>query len=140
MRKITLIAAAAIASAALGAGATIAVAGDQKNDKKAEKIEKIGAPENCVRSSQIRSTNVIDDRTIDFKMIGGKTYRNTLPSRCPGLGFEESFSYRTSVNQLCNVDIIRVLRSIGGQIDQGAACGLGKFQEIKKIKAAKEAS
>lgn len=135
MKKLTLIAAAALASAGIGAGATIAVAGNNQPDAMDDGFEKIGAPENCVNRSQIRSTNVVDDRTIDFKMVGGKVYRNTLPNRCPGLGFEEAFSYRTSINQLCNVDIIRVLRNFGGRIDEGTACGLGKFQQIRKTEA-----
>lgn len=137
MKKPTLIIAATLASAALGAGATIAVAGDKKSE---DKIEKIGEPINCINSRQIRSTNVIDNKTIDFRMSGGKTYRNSLPNSCPGLKIEDAFSYRSSVNRLCSVDIIRVLESFGGQLREGAGCGLGKFQEIKKIKADKETS
>jgi len=76
---------------------------------------------------------VIDDQTIDFKMRGGDIYRNRLPNRCGGLGFEEAFSYKTSTNQLCSVDIIHVLSQTGGRLDTRGACGLGKFQKIEKI-------
>ncbi len=89
-----------------------------------------GDPVNCVQTSQIRSTRVIDDQTIDFQMRGGTLFRNTLPNRCPGLGFERAFSYRTSINQLCSVDIITVVVQGGGpQI--GASCGLGMFVPVK---------
>nr|WP_295445929.1 hypothetical protein [Sphingorhabdus sp. EL138] len=98
-------------------------------------VRAVGEPKNCVTISQIRSTKVIDNRNIDFRMAGGKTYRNTLSQSCPGLKFEERFSYRTSLNQLCSVDIVRVLHSQGGQLSEGAGCGLGKFQMVEKVAA-----
>jgi hypothetical protein len=98
-------------------------------------VRAVGEPKNCVTISQIRSTKVVDSRTIDFRMAGGKTYRNTLSQSCPGLKFEERFSYRTSLNQLCSVDIVRVLYSQGGQLSEGAGCGLGKFQMVEKVAA-----
>ncbi|MEY3633978.1 MAG: hypothetical protein RLZZ61_388 [Pseudomonadota bacterium] len=98
-----------------------------------EPVRAVGEPKNCVTISQIRSTKVIDSRNIDFHMSGGKTYRNILPQSCPGLKFEDRFSYRTSLNQLCSVDIVRVLHDQGGQLYEGAGCGLGKFQMVEKI-------
>ncbi len=103
-------------------------------DKKApEPVRAVGEPKNCVSIPQIRSTKVIDNSTIDFRMAGGKTYRNSLPQSCPGLKFEDKFSYRTSLSQLCNVDIVRVLHEQGGQLTEGAGCGLGKFQMVEKV-------
>ena len=118
------------AIALLSGGGAVALSG--KNA--AEPVRAVGEPKNCVTTSQIRSTKVIDSRTIDFRMVGGKTYRNTLPQSCPGLKFEERFSYRTSINQLCSVDIVRVLHDQGGQLYEGAGCGLGKFQMVEKVK------
>jgi ethanolamine utilization protein EutP (predicted NTPase) len=66
-------------------------------------------------------------------MLGGKIYRNTLPHSCPGLGFEEKFMYKTSLSQLCSVDIITVLHNAGG-LNRGASCGLGKFQPMEKTR------
>lgn len=105
------------------------------NKNAPELIRAVGEPKSCVTISQIRSTKVIDSRTIDFRMAGGKTYRNILPQSCPGLKFEDRFSYRTSLNQLCNVDIVHVLHDQGGQLHEGAGCGLGKFQMVEKVKA-----
>jgi hypothetical protein len=90
----------------------------------------VGAPVDCVTLSQIDHTRVRDDRTIDFYMKGGRVYRNRLPQECPNLGFEEAFTYKTSLNQLCSVDIITVLQRGGGNMT-GASCGLGSFQEIE---------
>ncbi|WP_407925198.1 hypothetical protein [Glacieibacterium frigidum] len=80
----------------------------------------------CIQTSRIRESKVIDDRTIDFVMRDGSVLRNTLPFSCPQLGFERAFSYSTSINQLCSVDIITVIVQ-GGGIRTGASCGLGKF-------------
>jgi hypothetical protein len=99
-------------------------------------VRMIGDPKNCVSTHQIRSTKIIDNSTIDFKMVGGKTYRNSLPNSCPGLRRDDAFSYKTSTSQLCNVDIIRVVENYGGRLQEGAGCGLGKFQEIKKLTSA----
>lgn len=103
------------------------------SQKAPEPVRAVGEPKSCVNISQIRSTKVVDNSTIDFRMVGGKTYRNTLPYSCSGLKFEDRFSYRTSLNQLCSVDIVRVLHDQGGQLTEGAGCGLGKFQMVEKI-------
>ena len=92
-----------------------------------------GEAVNCVSLQSIRSTRVHGDSTIDFHMGGGKVYRNTLPNSCPNLGFQESFLYKTSLSQLCSVDIITVLQSPG--LSRGASCGLGKFQPVKLASA-----
>lgn len=92
----------------------------------------IGKPVDCIQLSAIRSTNVRDDRTIDFILNGNKVYRNTLPNSCPSLGFEKRFLYKTSLSQLCSVDIITVLYQTAG-LQPGASCGLGKFQPMQKM-------
>ncbi|MGD9811932.1 MAG: hypothetical protein AB7U35_11465 [Sphingobium sp.] len=101
-------------------------------DKKPDNLVAAGDPVDCIYPRNIRSTKVRDDQTIDFVMNGGKIYRNTLPYKCPGLGFEERFAYKLSTSQLCSVDTITVLQSFGGGLSQGATCGLGKFQPMEK--------
>lgn len=91
-----------------------------------------GEAADCIPIRAIRSTNVRDDRSIDFVMNGRKIYRNTLPQSCPSLGFEKRFSYTTSLSQLCSVDIITVLWNTGPGLQPGASCGLGKFQPMEK--------
>jgi len=88
-----------------------------------------GAPVTCIPLQQIDRTEVRDDRTIDFVLRGRQVYRNVLPAACPELGFEQRFSYATSLSQLCSLDIITVLRQIGG-VSRGASCGLGTFQPV----------
>jgi hypothetical protein len=93
----------------------------------------IGDAVSCVNLRSIQSTQVHGDSTIDFHMSGGKVFRNTLPNSCPSLGFEERFLYKTSLSQLCSVDIITVLTS--PRLSQGASCGLGEFQPVKLVSA-----
>ena len=127
-----------IIASALAAGG-VAVAGEKAAEEEKYAIKAIGEPKSCINRWSIRSTDVIDDQTIDFKMNNGDIYRNNLPNKCSGLAFEEAFSYKTSSNQLCSVDIINILSQSGGQLDSRGACGLGKFQQIEKIPVAEAA-
>jgi len=107
-------------------------AAQARASKKPDNLVAVGDPVNCIDINRIRSSRVRDDRTIDFEMNGRDIYRNTLPNSCPGLGFEQRFAYKTSINQLCSVDIITVLQGAGPGLMQGASCGLGQFQKMQK--------
>ncbi len=98
-------------------------------------VRVVGEPESCISIVQIRQSKVRDDRTIDFEMTGSKVYRNTLPNRCSRLGFEEAFTYETSLTRLCNTDIIYPLESVGGTLRRGAGCGLGEFVPVEYVEA-----
>ena len=123
-----------IAIAVLGLWVSAAPASAAKPPPEPPKVT--GPAVSCLQLPNIRQTEVRDDQTIDFITRGGKRYRNTLPSKCPQLGFERAFSYQTSITQLCNVDIITVIVQGGGS-RLGASCGLGKFTPIESIKKAK---
>lgn len=106
---------------------------EQQPLTKAPVAKVVGPAEDCVSIASLSSSRVHDDYTIDFK-VGSRTYRNTLPHKCPGLGFEKAFSYGTSLSQLCSTDIIYVLRQTGGVPDRGAGCGLGRFVPVEIVK------
>ncbi|MDF7777501.1 hypothetical protein P1X14_19755 [Sphingomonas sp. AOB5] len=91
-----------------------------------------GEPVSCLSLSQIRETHVRSDRVIDFVVSRRKVYRNTLPHDCPGLGFEGRYIHRTSLNQICSLDTITVLRD--NLQMSGPTCGLGKFQPVTLAK------
>jgi hypothetical protein len=124
------------ALAVIAAGASLTTTGPAfaAKEKKADNlIATSDKPLDCVQLTRIRNTNVRDDRTIDFIMINGDVYRNSLANSCPQLGFERRFSYQTSLSQLCSVDIITVLTAGGpNNLMRGASCGLGKFQKMEK--------
>lgn len=92
-----------------------------------------GAAENCISTRNIQTTRVQSDRVIDFEMTGGRVYRNTLPNRCPSLGYERAFSYDTTIGQLCSPEIIYVLRNIGGEIERTAGCAIGDFVPVEYV-------
>ncbi|MCJ9427939.1 DUF6491 family protein [Kordiimonas marina] len=94
-----------------------------------KKYELTGAVRSCIPIGHMRDSNVIDDQTIFFRTSAGTGYLNRLPNKCPRLGFERRFMYKTSMSQLCSLDIITVLDS---SANQWASCGLGKFEEMKR--------
>ena len=90
----------------------------------------VGEAQSCIPITQISSTRIRDDWTIDFMGPGDKVWRNTLPNRCPGLKSDDAFTYETSLSQLCSTDIIHVLRTGAGRLERGAGCGLGQFVPV----------
>jgi hypothetical protein len=122
-----LLAAAALISLAGCAKSGDLTARQQASQRALETAREVGPPEDCVLRRNIRHTVVLDDRTIDFHMAGRRILRNRLPYACPGLAFDDSFSYRTSLDRLCSVDTITVRRSNG----PGPTCGLGRFQPVE---------
>ena len=93
-----------------------------------DNAREVGEAEDCIDLNRIRTSHVRSEQVIDFEMRDGRMMRSRLPHRCPGLGFEERFTYRTSLSRLCSVDIITVLDSSGSP---GASCGLGPFQPVE---------
>lgn len=111
---------------------------DSRSDRRAAQKSawvEAGEPQDCILLNRIRETRVLSDQVIDFIMDNGQVFRNTLPAKCPQLGFQESFGYQTSINLLCNVDIITVIIPGIGP-NTGASCGLGRFTPMKPAEAA----
>ena len=124
--------AAAIAATGLLLAGCAPVEGEDRFVSEAPMASVTGEPVSCLNTANIRQSRVHDDRTIDFE-VGSRTYRNTLRPGCSGLGFEKSFTYRTSINRLCSGEIIYVLRSLGGQLERGPGCSLGEFVPIDYV-------
>ncbi len=97
----------------------------------------LGEAQRCIMRDQVRATVVRNDRVIDFEMNGGKVYRNTLKSRCPGLGWDRAITYETSINQLCSPQIVYSLTNIGGVPQRGAGCSLGEFVPVEYVRKSK---
>lgn len=96
----------------------------------------VGKPISCLRLSDISETHYHGDQVIDFVVFGGKVYRNTLPSACPSLGFEQRYLHRSYGGDICSLDLITVLQSPG--LSHGATCGLGEFQQVVLAKDTKK--
>jgi hypothetical protein len=93
--------------------------------------------EECISLMQLDHVDVVDDQTILFCMKGKGVYRNSLPSKCPGLLFEDQFMYRVTLNQLCNIDVITVLHRAGFGLTEGPSCRIGRFEPISRALAKK---
>jgi hypothetical protein len=89
-------------------------------------------PQDCITPSNIRETVAVDDSTILFYMRGGgkPTYRSALSHACPNLSRENRFSYKVTMNRLCNSDLITVLEQYGAGLRDGFTCRLGSFYPI----------
>ena len=90
----------------------------------------------CVAINRIDQLKVVDRENVLFYMRGKEIYLNHLSHPCPGLSRHKTLMYRTSLNQLCDVDVITVLEDIGGGFMPGASCGLGAFRPISSEEAA----
>ena len=117
------------------AGALVLATGALAVSSTAAADEHMKKAEHCISLNRIQSSTVIDDRRILFEMLGDDYYLNELPHKCPGLDFEEAFMYRTSIGQLCDMDIVTVLINAGFGLQSGASCGLGMFQPVSEQEA-----
>jgi hypothetical protein len=90
----------------------------------------MGDPVSCINLRTVRSTNVPDDRTINFVINNNRMFRNDLPMACPGLGFNRAFKHNSRSGQLCSANTITVIQPGGGGAQRGATCGLGRFQPM----------
>ena len=97
---------------------------------KAEDFDR--TPTKCITPSNIKETAIVDDSTILFYMRGGSkaTYRTSLPHECPNLASENRFAYKTTMNRLCDSDLITVLEQYGVGLREGFTCRLGLFYPI----------
>lgn len=95
---------------------------------------------NCLDLRRIQDVDVIDNTRIVFQSGLNDYYLNTLPYHCNGLRLNDAIMYDTSLNEICNVDVITVLDSVGAGFSPGNSCGLGYFEPISKdeIKTLKE--
>lgn len=103
-------------------------ADDAGEDAMAELV--FGDPKACISTQRISRTEILNDREVLFHMYGSEIYLNRLPHRCSGLRRSDAFGYEVRTSQLCDVDVIRVMRNFGGSLDPGIACGLGKFLPV----------
>lgn len=101
---------------------------DNRNDDRSAEERDMEAVQ-CVRIGSIDQIEIVDESTLIFHMRGDEVYRNDLPYQCP-LRRDDTLMYRSSVGQLCNVDIITILNDWGFGFSPGASCGLGMFHPI----------
>src|SRR5262245_36762833 len=97
----------------LMAAAVLMVAQSQPQDSEDAGMQPTGEMHNCIDYSAVTTSRAEDERTIVFELIGGRTYRNRLGGRCPGLHDASrnfgTLAYDLYGSQLCRGDRVRVL-------------------------------
>lgn len=79
----------------------------------------------CLQATEIRSTSILDDRTILFRMNDGAQWKNILQADCPGLKMAGGFDYAIRADEICsNEQRIRVHA-------MPATCFLGTFAPVE---------
>lgn len=127
IKRIHLLALSVAATILLGLTAVTPALADEVVDE----IDDIDV-KSCIRVRSLRSTKVVDDLNIIFYMVGSTIYHNILPRQCNGLARQDRFSYESRTGNLCDLDTIRILYQAGTRMQEGNACGLGKFHPITK--------
>jgi hypothetical protein len=92
-------------------------------------------PQDCISTTRIRDTDVVNDSTIVFEMRGGLYFSNILERDCPGLMQHSRFRHRSTNTRLCDIDTITVLEQWGGGFTDGFTCQLGAFHPITEVEA-----
>ncbi|BBE34169.1 hypothetical protein [Sphingosinicella microcystinivorans] len=96
-----------------------------------------GKAQDCLMQRDIRSSQIIDGKAIVYKMANGTVYVNQPDSGASSLRRDYVLVTNTHSDQLCSVDIVRLLDS-GTHMEVGSL-GLGKFVPyVKPARAAKQ--
>lgn len=104
--------------------------------------ERSEVPERCLQLSRVQSTEVLNNRQILFQTSGREHYLNELPYPCPGLRPNATLMFRTSIDLVCDVDVVTVVETMGWGLMPRASCGLGKFEPLDQgeVDALKQAA
>lgn len=99
-------------------------------------------PERCLQLSRLENTEVLNNHQILFETAGNHYYLNTLPYPCPTLRRDSTLLFRTSIDMVCDVDVVTVVEQFGWGLQPQASCGLGKFVPMDKgeVEALKKAA
>lgn len=76
----------------------------------AEKLRGLvpGEPVSCIQTTQVRSSDVIGERVLLYKVSSNLIYRNDPAGGCPGLDDSTALVTRTTSTQLCSGEIATV--------------------------------
>lgn len=126
-----LASAAAVAIAATAAQASPADRTAKAEAKLAKMIEGrvAGKPVSCLPMHQIRSSRIIDRTAIVYE-VGTTLYVNRPRQGATSLDRDDILVTRTSLSQLCSVDIVRLVDPTS-HIESGFV-SLGEFVPYKK--------
>ncbi|MBY0509907.1 MAG: hypothetical protein K2P94_07110 [Rhodospirillaceae bacterium] len=91
--------------------------------------ENVGDTQMCIESNRIRSTEILNHKTILVRMNTGGTYKRIdILNNCATLDKSTGFIYDTSINKLCKQDALTI-------IDSGQTCLIDKIVTIDAAEA-----
>lgn len=102
-------------------------------DLEPEKIplHRVGEYRACLPTVQIQSTQVVNNRTVVFRLFGGDYWVNDFDKVCPALTGTEYVGYaKRDLHALCSGDMITAFTKTG----LGPACPLGNFELTVRLK------
>lgn len=102
-------------------------------DLKPEKIplHRVGQYRVCLPTVQIRATQVVDNRTVVFRLFNGEYYVNDFDKDCPALTGTKYVGYaKRDLHELCAADMVTAFTTTG----LGPACPLGNFELAVRLK------
>lgn len=92
-----------------------------------------GEPVRCVRSSELRGNETLDDGRILFRSRGNLDYVNTPPAACPEINQFRAIKTRGSLGtNLCAGELLTVFDTQSG-IEHGT-CALGEFTPYRRAR------
>jgi hypothetical protein len=123
-------------------GTTVVTASPAQEDRAAKEtaaLEKAiagkvaGKPQGCISLSRARSSQIIGENAIIYRVSSNSIYVNKPVGGCSGLRKDKTLITRTPSDRLCSGDIARVVDlSVGFE---GAACVLGEFTPYTKARS-----
>lgn len=101
-------------------------------------VQALGQTARCIPSDQIISRRVAGAAAIDFEIVGGGVYRNSLASHCPGLERLGDLAVVAVTSggegsRLCRGDRVKVFDPVEAQatgLQSYPECLLGDFTRV----------
>jgi hypothetical protein len=112
---------------------------EERAAKEAAALEKAiagkvaGKPQSCISLSRARSSQILGESAIIYRVSSNDIYVNKPVGGCSGLRKDKTLITRTPSDRLCSGDIARVVDlSLGFE---GSACILGDFTPYTKARS-----
>ncbi len=121
----------AVIPASVDAMAKKASAEPQKDSQALDKYNRTGQFEKCLPLNRIQHSRILNDHQILFEMTGGDDFLNEPKSGCPSLSPSYALTYETSIHQLCNTQIVRLIEPSSSVPERGA-CNIAQFERLTK--------
>lgn len=130
--RLRTIALSALAVAGFGAAAFAADAPAAPMDPP-KGYKRTGQFENCLKSTDIQSSRILNRNQILFETRGKGTFLNEPEQgHCPGLSTSLTLVYEGNPGELCTTTIVH-LADFGAGLSQRGTCGISRFEKLERV-------